>query len=286
MTLPIAAVSTGAGGTLSGLRAFQIRHEEIAWRGLPRALDGFRIGQITDLHVGAFIDPEHLSQAVSAMNEARVDLQVMTGDLIDDLSQLDATFAALDRCEAQHGMIAVLGNHEKWRGLEAVLAAYARSAERGGAKLLVDTSLVLEHAGASLRVVGVDYPMNLGGSHALPRAQREVLMRGSAARDFAGVAPGEPVRSASGAGASARVCRPRPATTKSFRATTGSRLRGSPSSRRWASTRRCCSRTTDSASSAPSRPTCPRSRRISGPGTVGAPRWRVPGRGSCTRLRI
>ncbi len=182
--VPLLALATGTGGTVSSLGGFVIREEEVRIPGLPPALDGFRIGQLTDVHVGLFVGAEDLGRAVEALNTAGVDLQVMTGDLIDDLDQLDEVFIALERCRARHGMLAVLGNHEIFRDEPAIRSAYQRSAARGGPRLLVDESLVLEHGGAGLRVVGVDYPMRRGGSWRLPPAERDPLMRESAARAF------------------------------------------------------------------------------------------------------
>lgn len=187
--LPFVAVGTSTVGLVEGASGFVLRELEVRLRGLPRELDGFRIGQITDVHVGTFIDTTYVRAAVAAMNAARVDLQVMTGDLIDDLSQLDGTMAALETCQAPHGMVAILGNHEHWRGLDEVIAAYARSEDRGGnVRLLVDDSLVFEHAGQPVRVVGVDYPMRGRNMRV-----QEDLMHRSAERAFTKVSPGETV---------------------------------------------------------------------------------------------
>jgi hypothetical protein len=186
-TLPLLAAGTSSAGIVAGSWGFEIREVEVRLRGLPRALDGFRIGQITDVHVGTFIDVEYVRATVEAMNEARVDLQVMTGDLIDDLTQLDGTMAALATCRAPHGMLAILGNHEHWRGLPPIREAYAASARRGSpVRLLVDEAHVLEHAGQRVRVVGVDYPLGRRGMGAkVERMQRsaEVAFRGTSAEE-------------------------------------------------------------------------------------------------------
>ncbi len=159
--VPVLAVGTSTAGMASGASGFTVRQVEVWMPGLPAALDGFRIGQITDVHVGTFIDTHYLRDAVRAMNDAKVDLQVMTGDLIDDLDQLDGTMAALAGCQARHGMLAVLGNHEHWRGLSAIRQAYAELEERGGpVRLLVDSAHTFEHGGQRVRVAGVDYPMS------------------------------------------------------------------------------------------------------------------------------
>ncbi|MBN8465118.1 metallophosphoesterase [Corallococcus exiguus] len=159
--MPVLAISASGVGVVSGSLGFTVREVEVKLRGLPAALDGFRIGQITDVHVGPFISPEYLRGAVEVMNTAGVDLQVMTGDLIDDVNQVDETMAALASTTARHGMLAVLGNHEHWRGLDEVLGGYEQLAQRGApVRLLVDEAHVLEHGGQRVRVVGVDFPMS------------------------------------------------------------------------------------------------------------------------------
>ncbi|PTL80642.1 metallophosphoesterase [Vitiosangium sp. GDMCC 1.1324] len=184
--LPLLAAGTSSAGIVAGSSGFEVRQVEVRLRSLPRALDGFRIGQITDIHVGAFIDAAYVRATVEAMNKAQVDLQVMTGDLIDDLTQLDETMAALETCQAPHGMLAILGNHEHWRGIHPIREAYAASERRGSpVRLLVDEAHVLEHAGQRVRVVGVDYPMGRGRGMSAKadrmRRSAEVAFRGTSA---------------------------------------------------------------------------------------------------------
>ncbi|WP_224247964.1 metallophosphoesterase [Hyalangium gracile] len=177
--VPFVAMGTASAGVVSGVSLFQVRELEVRVRNLPAAFEGFRIGQITDVHVGPFISAAYLRNAVEAMNEAGVHLQVMTGDLIDDLEQLDETMEALGACRSQHGMMAILGNHEHWRGLGPILEGYEGLSKRGApVRLLRDSSHVIEHAGERLRVVGVDYPMG----------SRNPLLQGRSMRRSAEVA--------------------------------------------------------------------------------------------------
>lgn len=186
VALPAVALSLGGGGALGGVSSFVIKRVEIGIRNWPKALEGFRIGQITDTHVGDFVRPNVVARAVEALNDSDVHLQVMTGDLVDSLEHLESTFEALEHCRAPHGMLTVLGNHEKMHHrLEPTLAAYARRRSRGIVRLLVDSSEVLRHNGAPLRIVGVDYPMHVNGNHFLRRPQRLVLMQKSAQLAFA-----------------------------------------------------------------------------------------------------
>lgn len=176
--VPVAAAAGTSRGVLNGARGFIVKTHEVKVVGLPQGLDGFRIGQLTDVHVGPFITVDDLREAVERLDAEGVDLQVMTGDLIDDLEHLDATLDAMDAVKARHGMFAVLGNHEHWRGGERIKRAYAT---RKNVRLLVDERAVIEHGGVALNVVGVDYPMREWG-------ERNDVMRRSAERAFAGTA--------------------------------------------------------------------------------------------------
>lgn len=191
--LPAAAFSTGAVGAFGAMKRFNVVHHEVPIPGLPRALDGFSIGHITDSHVGSFVEPGDLAHAVETLDLAGVQLQVLTGDLLDDLALLDRCMRVLEGCRAPHGMVAVLGNHEKKRGQQQVEAAYRQAAERGPVRLLVDESMLVHHKDALLRVVGVDYPMRPGGRHALPKPERLALMATSAQRAFSQAQHGETV---------------------------------------------------------------------------------------------
>ncbi|SEM01977.1 hypothetical protein SAMN05444354_110254 [Stigmatella aurantiaca] len=186
--VPLLAAGTSAAGVLNGMAGFVVREVEVRLANLPAALEGFRIGQITDVHVGPFITPGYLRGAVAAMNAANVHLQVMTGDLIDDLTQLDETMEALGEARAPHGMLAVLGNHEHFRGLGPIVRAYAGLQKRGApVRLLVDSAHVFEHEGQRIRVVGVDYPLGRG------MGARTSLMEASAEKAFQGTSPEEVV---------------------------------------------------------------------------------------------
>jgi predicted MPP superfamily phosphohydrolase len=184
--LPAVAFSLGGGGALLSVSDFVVVSLDIHIHNWPKELNGFRVGQITDTHVGDFIDPKMVARAVEVLNDANVHLQVMTGDLVDNLQYLEQTFDALERCRAPHGMLTVLGNHEKMHHrLGPMLAAYTRRRGRGIVRLLVNDSEIIEHNGAALRVVGVDYPMHENGNHFLRRPERLALMNQSAKAAFA-----------------------------------------------------------------------------------------------------
>jgi predicted MPP superfamily phosphohydrolase len=188
VAFPAVSLSLGAACSIYGANRLVVAQRTLHIRNWPRALDGFRIGQITDTHVGDFISPEWVAHAVGILNDAGVHLQVMTGDLLDDLYYLEPAFRALEQCQAPLGMLCVLGNHEKMHHrLPPILAAYRTRQTAGKIRLLVDESTVLEHNGSRLCVVGVDYPMHINGSHLVPKQKQHQLMRSSAARAFSAV---------------------------------------------------------------------------------------------------
>jgi len=185
LAFPALSISLGAWGSVSGSSEFVVKKVQLTIRNWPQPLDGFRIGQITDTHVGDFVSVRTIIRAVDALNHAGVHLQVMTGDLIDDLYYLEPTFDALERCQARYGMLAVLGNHEKMHfRLGPILDAYGARRTRGLVRLLVDESEVIHHNGTPLRVIGVDYPMRKDAHHSLRRPERLALMKKSAERAF------------------------------------------------------------------------------------------------------
>jgi predicted MPP superfamily phosphohydrolase len=66
-------------------------------RGLPSTLDGLRIANLGDVHVGRFVVPADLARAVDLVDARGVDLLAVTGDLIDDLRLIEPTLDALER---------------------------------------------------------------------------------------------------------------------------------------------------------------------------------------------
>jgi predicted MPP superfamily phosphohydrolase len=125
---------------------------DVPIEGLPPAAEGFRIVQITDVHVGPTIRGEFLDRVVDRINELDADAVVVTGDLIDGfVDQIGHEVAALGRIRARHGAFFVTGNHEYyWDGL-----AWCELVESLGLTVLVNEHRVIDHDGAKLLLAGV-----------------------------------------------------------------------------------------------------------------------------------
>jgi len=122
---------------------------------LPAALNGFRIVQITDVHVGPTIKRGYVKAIVDKVNELQPDLVAVTGDLIDgDIKELAGHTAPLARLSGRHGVYYVTGNHEYYSGVKPWIREFGRL----GMKVLSNEHVLLNHDGAVLLLAGVtDY---------------------------------------------------------------------------------------------------------------------------------
>ncbi|MFH1953228.1 MAG: metallophosphoesterase [Pseudomonadota bacterium] len=121
----IAAAASTLAAIYGGFEAANIRTEQITIRSpkIPKELGRFRIIQISDLHLGQIVGEERLEKILTKVREARPDILVSTGDLLD--AQTDNISKVADMIRAvstPYGKFAVTGNHEFYAGLERSLA--------------------------------------------------------------------------------------------------------------------------------------------------------------------
>lgn len=152
--VPLTFLGAGALGVGGALAATRIVPRAMRFRDLPADLVGLKILQLTDLHVGAFMDPRGVEAIVEAARPHAPDLVVLTGDICDHLPWLPPTLAAVETLRPRLGVLAALGNHEHYRGRGASIRAY----ERSGIDLLLDAHRTLKVGTADLVVAGVDDP--------------------------------------------------------------------------------------------------------------------------------
>ncbi|RKH56057.1 metallophosphoesterase [Corallococcus llansteffanensis] len=120
---------------------------------LPRALEGLSIVQLTDLHVGAFIQRRFLDELVRRANALKPDLVAITGDLVDgSVPRLGGFVAALGNLQARYGRFFVTGNHDYSSGADAWVA-HLRSL---GITSLRNRHVRIGDAGGAFDLVGVD----------------------------------------------------------------------------------------------------------------------------------
>jgi predicted MPP superfamily phosphohydrolase len=119
---------------------------------LPRDLEGFRIVQLSDLHVGATLKRDFVERVVAQTNALGPDLIALTGDVADGLvPALRDEVAPLARLEAPHGKFFVTGNHEYYWDA----TGWVREIERLGFSALVNTHRVIQRGAGRLLLAGV-----------------------------------------------------------------------------------------------------------------------------------
>ncbi len=120
---------------------------------LPAALRGMSIVQLTDIHLGVWLERRYLEELVARANSLKPDLVAITGDLVDgSVERLGPIAAALRSLRSRYGTYFVTGNHEYYSGATEWAAAL-----RGmGISVLRNARASIGDVGASLDLVGVD----------------------------------------------------------------------------------------------------------------------------------
>jgi predicted MPP superfamily phosphohydrolase len=146
--VPLVALAVSAVGLWNARRPARVKTVEVPLRDLPPALHGFRIAQISDLHIGPTIKGDYLQRIVDAVNALEPDVVAVTGDLVDgSVADLGAHVAPLANLRSRHGSFVVTGNHEYYSGAEPWIAELRRL----GLTVLMNEHVVLTHAGVSGR---------------------------------------------------------------------------------------------------------------------------------------
>jgi predicted MPP superfamily phosphohydrolase len=108
-----AAVIKGAGPPL-------VKRMDIALNGLPGKLDGFKIVQISDFHLGRLTGPDKLRRLTAQVNLLEPDLVAFTGDILERRGVIPGDICEiLGALRFRYGTVAVLGNHDLFAGKDA-----------------------------------------------------------------------------------------------------------------------------------------------------------------------
>lgn len=153
-------------GTASGRFDFTVRRVKSSFSKIPESFKGFKLVQISDLHIGSFYGHyDQLERAVEMINELVPDLIVFTGDMVNDYSEeLRPCIPILKRLKATYGMYSILGNHDygdyhNWpseSAKEENLKTLIQFQEESGFRLLLNDSAVIRMGPDSIAMIGVE----------------------------------------------------------------------------------------------------------------------------------
>ncbi|MBL9037115.1 MAG: metallophosphoesterase [Archangium sp.] len=131
--------------------AFDVAHVELFLASLDPAHDGLKVAQLSDLHIGHGVPDGRIIRAVRAVNDAKPDVVVMTGDYVttrsDPVSRVKELLSPLAAPS-----FAVLGNHDHWSNERDIRLGL----ERMGTAVLRNTHTRTRLRGVDFSIIGVD----------------------------------------------------------------------------------------------------------------------------------
>ena len=150
MALGLSIVSVGV---WRGRSAPIVRRVRVPIAGLPAAFEGFRIAQLTDVHVSAITRRPAIERLVHATNALGADLIAITGDLVDgSVAELREHVAPIAELRAPSGVFFVTGNHEYFSGADA----WSAHVESLGIEVLRNRHVRVEKDGEAITLAGID----------------------------------------------------------------------------------------------------------------------------------
>lgn len=164
--LPFGAILYGA---FKGKYNYQVREYELSFKDLPDAFEGYKITQISDVHVGSFDDKEEVAYALDLVNKQAGDVILFTGDLVNNVtSELYGWEDLLGSLKAKDGVYSVLGNHDygdyaSWDSKvdkQANLQELFDIQKSMGWNLLMDEHVSINRGSDALKIIGIQ---NWGG---------------------------------------------------------------------------------------------------------------------------
>lgn len=151
-------------GLLYGRVNLETTQRRIALRRLPKAFEGFRVAQLSDIHIGPFMSAAEIRKYADIANRLKADLIVLTGDFLTwDAKTENAAVQALASLKAPFGVFGCLGNHELWTDTEDSITRLFAAA---GIRILRQQGAAIQSNGETLNLLGVDFQSRRGmGSH-------------------------------------------------------------------------------------------------------------------------
>lgn len=147
-----AACAASFAGFLIARRGVRVHTIDIPIAALPADLCGFRIAQISDIHVGGTIGAEFVAAIVARVNALDPDVIAITGDVVDgEVEHLRDDTEPLRGLRAREGVFLVTGNHEYYSGE----AQWTREFTRLGITVLKNRHVALRRGGSTLLLAGV-----------------------------------------------------------------------------------------------------------------------------------
>ena len=157
MLPPLAMTGINTVGVLDAELRVVVRRIELAYSELPPALDGLKIGHMTDVHVGPYVSARDVKKMATLLQGESPHLLAITGDFVDDVSLLQGAMDVMKPLlmSLPLGAWFCMGNHEHLRGAGPIRKILHES----GIFILDNQQQRIPFGGGAFALAGVDYPM-------------------------------------------------------------------------------------------------------------------------------
>lgn len=157
---PSAALTLSAAGVVSARQMPVVTHLRVPVRPEWSELHGVTIAQLSDVHVGSYMDAARVDRLRDAVNALGADYHVITGDLLDnDVVQMELATRLLRGMRPRRGeLFFAMGNHEYIAARRADVRGIVRGLEEAGAQVLIDEARRVRVGAHHLWMGAIDYP--------------------------------------------------------------------------------------------------------------------------------
>lgn len=152
LLIVVIASSLSAMGVYNALQIPNVKQVTLEFEAWPKALNGLKVVQITDLHISTLFPKQWTQQIVQEVNALNPDIILITGDFIDGtVNNRSSDIQPLSNLRSKYGTYGVLGNHEYYFDAKD----WAQHIESLGINILENEHIVLNINGEQLTIAGV-----------------------------------------------------------------------------------------------------------------------------------
>lgn len=165
IVMAAAPIVTLSWGIISGAHDYRVRRIPLPVKGLPKAFDGLKVAQLSDIHSGSFWNKTAVKGGVEMLLNEKPDIAFFTGDLVNNrASEMNDWGAVFAKVKAPLGTYSVFGNHDygDYVGWESQIAKeknlrdLADIHKNMGWKLMMNEHQIIEVDGEQLAVIGIE----------------------------------------------------------------------------------------------------------------------------------
>ncbi|TAH27084.1 MAG: metallophosphoesterase [Cytophagales bacterium] len=152
-------------GIISGAHDYKIRKKIISLPHLPKAFDGLKIVQISDIHSGSFFNKTAVKGGIETIMKQKADVIFFTGDLVNnEAKEMNDWVNVFEKIKAPLGVYSTLGNHDygdyqKWDSVaekKQNLQDLMRIHGNMGWNLLMNEHRMLQQNGEQIAILGIE----------------------------------------------------------------------------------------------------------------------------------